>query len=38
MSQAIVSNHSNVFTFTLLISDGQSWEPNKTVLFFPLRN
>jgi hypothetical protein len=42
LSQATASNHSNVFTFTLLLSEGragEAWEPsNKTMLFLPPRN
>jgi hypothetical protein len=39
LSQAAVSNHFNVFTFTLPLSEGrtsEAWEPpNKTIPFLP---
>jgi hypothetical protein len=39
LSRATASNHSNAFTFTLLLSKGQAgeaWEPSYKMTFFPL--
>jgi hypothetical protein len=39
LSQATTSNNSNVFTFTLLLSEGragEAWEPSYKMMLFPL--
>jgi hypothetical protein len=42
LSEATVSNHSNVFSFALLLPEvraGEAWEPsNKTMLFLRLHS
>jgi hypothetical protein len=39
MSQATDSNHSNAFTFTLLLSEGragEAWESSYKIMLFPI--